>query len=129
MVVIPFKFALGSYISNSLCDEIMAFHKNSKKSYGITYVGRHSIQDKEVKNSLDVSLINSPFLSDYANELQKVLDLYIQEYPMCNSMNAFGITENINIQYYPPNDGGYLKYHCERNSKESIPLAPGILCF
>jgi hypothetical protein len=57
-------------------------------------------------------------LVNYLDSLEKIIDLYVDKFNFCNATESWGITELINIQYYPPG-GGFKVYHSERNGKLS----------
>lgn len=72
----------------------------------------------EIKTSLDASLFNAPEELQRAyfdDVLQVACEEYIKLYPMCNFYSAWRITDDCNIQYYPPG-GGFYKWHSERTS-------------
>jgi hypothetical protein len=51
----------------------------------------------------------------YLEELQLILNQYIEKFPSCNSGCSFGIREVVKIQHYKPNEG-YHKLHFERDT-------------
>jgi hypothetical protein len=48
-------------------------------------------------------------------QTQKCLDKYIAKYPASNFFSKFGVVENVNLQYYKPNES-FNFWHTERNS-------------
>ena len=52
---------------------------------------------------------------------------YMEKYEAARVVNAWGITENINIQYYQPG-AGYKQWHTERIGK-MLPSANRHLVF
>lgn len=102
----------------NLCDEFIEYHKNNKeyKGEGYTYHG----VDKKIKNSIDVSFFNGSrklFIQEYFIEISEFLTDYMNYF----NIGGFLQTEQgTNIQYYPPKEGGFFKYHCERGSTEDM---------
>jgi hypothetical protein len=105
----------------SLCDEIIDYIKKSNNKHeGSIFKNGQSIVDQNEKLSVDCNLLeNIDLANKYALQLQAVCDKYIKKYPYCNEGAKWGIAENINVQWYPKN-GGYFKYHYERNCGEGI---------
>lgn len=112
------SFISGWFIENEICDGMISFFNEDNYfpiSEGLSSVG---VVDKSKKESLDKSI--SPITKDhrvlsYLNSLSEVINLYVQKYNWCNVTEAsWRITENFNIQYYPPN-GGFKVFHFERN--------------
>lgn len=115
----------GWYLGDlNLCDEIIDFHKNSKdvkrgEIFKMNDGGKSSL-DLTIKDSFDLSLLISPELTKkYVDELQQIINLYIEKYTYCNMQAPFGLSEKIVIQHYLPK-GGYFDWHCERGSKEPV---------
>jgi len=111
------SFIYESLLDNpTLCDDIIDYHKNSdRKSPGMT--GNKQI-DLNIKNSVDCKLnYNLKLLDRYLISLQKVVNEYVEKYPMCNYYTQWGITQEIMVQFYPPN-AGYFAWHTERASFE-----------
>lgn len=105
----------------SLCDEIINFLKESPNKHdGTVFKNNITLVDKSEKLSVDCNLLDNINLANrYAAQLQKVCDRYIKKYPYCNEGKKWGIVENVNVQGYPKN-GGYFKYHFERNCGEGV---------
>jgi len=102
----------------TVCDEVIQFFKQSKgKVQGIIGEG---IVDKEVKDSLDLIValkdFSQPTMRKYLVDLMQVVQAYVDKYPTNREVASWAITEDINIQYYPPG-AGYKKWHTERASK------------
>jgi len=102
----------------TVCDEVMQFFKQSEgKVRGIIAEG---IVDKEVKDSLDLIVsrkdFSHPTMRRYLIDLMQVVQDYVDKYPANLDVASWAITEDINIQYYPPG-AGYKKWHTERMSK------------
>ena len=123
---------LGAYMIEdvSICDKLMEFY-NYKKERNEIHPGcfgtddRGGIVDKDVKDSMDVSLsvlleekdnIYNNIAKKYFDLLQNCLECYKQEYIFSDSGQTYCINGGVNIQLYLQN-GGYKKYHTERSSK------------
>jgi hypothetical protein len=103
----------------SICDRLIDYHKTSdRKRDG--HMGATKIINKEKKNSIDVSLwAPSETADDYYVILGAIVQEYIKKYPAINWYAPWQITQNPNIQYYPPN-GGYFIWHSENiNASEN----------
>ena len=98
----------------TLCDDIIAFHKNcDDKSPGeIGGANGKGVVNKKCKDSTDVAL-DPKLQAAYINALQYVTEKYIKEYPYCNCYAPWTVKESINVQHYAPK-GGYFDNHCER---------------
>jgi len=104
----------------SVCDELITYWSNNEKIPGRNYTRDQGlIINKEEKDSLDVSIDVKKeiplLLENYLKNLQIAVTEYIKKFPYCDSYGPWGVTETINIQYYPPG-GGYKVWHCERGS-------------
>ena len=79
----------------------------------------------EIKDSLDLISegrdLAHPVFKKYLYGLNEITRKYIEKYEAAGAVNAWGIREPINIQYYKP-AGGYKAWHTERIGK----LAPSI---
>lgn len=116
------NFISGWYIDNDkLCEDIIEYHKIAPdRTEG--KIGESKRIDKSLKDSTDAYLqANVDLYNRYGQELQKVLNKYIEQYPECDKCAPFTITEGINIQHYKP-EGGYYIWHCER----AYPKFPNI---
>jgi prolyl 4-hydroxylase len=106
----------------SICDEIINYHKNSNKKHkgSILDIDSGKIQENpNIKISTDVDFDKtSDIAKKYFNELQKVINKYIEQYKYCNEYGAWDIVEGVNIQHYKPNEG-YFSFHTERISNKS----------
>jgi hypothetical protein len=114
----------------NLIDDINSYmdycKQNDMVSEGTIYNsdenGNHlQFTDHKVKYSLDARMDpssgNAGFdrLEDYLLYVSDIYTGYIFEYPYCLYNPSFGITEGINIQEYPPNEGGFHLLHHERS--------------
>jgi prolyl 4-hydroxylase len=112
------------YLSNlNVCDELIAYFRQSKVEPG--QIGHERRVVPEIKDSLDLISegqdLARPVFKKYLYGLHEITRKYIEKYEAAGSVNAWGIREPINIQYYKPN-GGYKVWHTERIGK----LAPAI---
>jgi hypothetical protein len=111
------NFIMQTFLQNpSLCDEIIALHKNSEhKTAGC--IGNEKgdrIVDKEIKDSVDcVFDPNTEEFTKYVEELRGISKQYIDKYPYSGVYANWGLTETMNLQYYVPG-GGYKEWHTER---------------
>jgi hypothetical protein len=118
------KTFIGEYFleDKSICDKLINLYTNSDYKFD-GKVGVEGVVDLTHKQSTEIQL-SSNFLHNnncpeklYLNELQNMLNKYIEEYPFCNSNGAFSMTEIFKIQHYKPNEG-YHTIHCERGSNK-----------
>ena len=120
MTEILFKdvpFIRGQYIDVNLCDKIIKFFEENTNLHNPGLVGGGLRED--FKKSTDFDIGHTPYAMEYFHELQKVVDMYIEEYPECNSLSPFIIMEGTNIQRYYPSEGFY-GWHCERDGAVSM---------
>jgi len=112
------------YLSNlKVCDELIAYFKQSKVEPG--QIGHDRKVLPEIKDSLDLISegqdLDHPVFKKYLYGLNEITRKYIEKYEAAGAVNAWGIREPINIQYYKPK-GGFKVWHTERTGK----LAPSI---
>ena len=89
------SFIYEGHINHALCDKIIEYHKNSQQKYeGVNYnlYGENCV-NKNVKDSTDVPFLDEILYTEYCEELQKIINNYIQIYPSCNFYSPFGIIE------------------------------------
>jgi hypothetical protein len=111
-------FIHKGYLNNlSLCDKLIEYHnKSPERRLGNIVVSEEPTVDKDIKDSIDVSLYTQDaILLEYSVSLQILVDEYINKFEYCNAGFPWTIVETANIQYYPPG-GGYKVWHSERNS-------------
>ena len=102
-----------------VCDELIAYFKSSPgKERG--QIGHDRQVNKDIKDSLDLIIerpeFSHPTLRKYVINLMEVTKNYTEKYEAARAVNAWGITENMNIQYYQPG-AGYKQWHTERIGK------------
>jgi hypothetical protein len=72
----------------------------------------------EIKDSLDNPVfigITDPRVRDFTGEVNRVMNNYVDRFPLCAKTNIWKMEEFFNLQYYKPG-GGYHLWHCERQS-------------
>lgn len=102
------------YMPHDLCDDLINYFEESPyKKMGLVGGGKK----EDIKKSTDVSLdFHSPLFRDYADELQKGIDVYQDKYPMLKDESKFdNLNECTNIQKYLPGEGFYA-VHTEREN-------------
>jgi hypothetical protein len=122
---------IGGWLLDELqiCDELIAYF-NASPDRSAGQIGEGQV-DTEIKDSVDLHIgyerFNDPAVFKYLTGLTQVCQQYVQKYQACAALDAWGITEKVNIQYYRPS-GGYKIWHCERWGK-SMPSAARHLVF
>ena len=126
-MIIFTPFLGGDYIQNiDLLDRIVDYidHSPDRREGSMLYG-----MDKNVKDCFDLPLENNRELfSEYVKELNRVVDQYVETYPMSVHYSTWGLVEGINIQHYPPK-GHYNAWHCERSRPDPIPNVSRHLVF
>jgi hypothetical protein len=111
------NFISGWYLDDvSICDELINFHKQSPdKRLGVSSIG----YDKTLKDSVDVTLLNASIelKNSYFMSLQKVANLYSDQYKELNRIGKWASNSECIIQYYPKN-GAFFNWHTERTSAQ-----------
>jgi hypothetical protein len=119
----------------SVCDRLIDFFNDSGETKpGVCggYDAKNTpVVDTNVKDSIDLELYayeedwqsqrnqSMPqVVIDYLDELQKVCELYIQQFPFVDNYGPWGLIEPFNLQYYKPG-GGFKTFHTERLSSTS----------
>jgi prolyl 4-hydroxylase len=103
-----------------ICDELILYFKHREdKIEG--EIGHNRQVNKDVKDSIDVIVtpdqFTHPIIQKYIGQnLREVTEAYTKKFEWAGRVNAFSITENINIQYYKPMMG-YKEWHTERIGK------------
>ena len=124
-------FLKGYYIDESICDDLIAYWKESKdKQPGIVMIDGYRQIDPDKKVSTDVTI--PPHSQDvpyrnYIEELKKAAACYMQDLPWCNEYSPWDVIEQLVVQYYPPG-GGFKSWHTERPSPQ-FPIATRHLVF
>ncbi|AOV61662.1 DNA endonuclease [Synechococcus phage S-WAM1] len=74
--------------------------------------------DPSIKDSMDNPVfigITDTRVRDFTGEVNRVMNNYVDHFPLCAKTNVFKMEEFFNLQYYKPG-GGYHMWHCERQS-------------
>lgn len=74
--------------------------------------------DTTIKDSMDNPVfigITDSRVRDFTGEVNRVMNNYVDRFPLCAKTNVFKMEEFFNLQYYKPG-GGYHMWHCERQS-------------
>jgi hypothetical protein len=124
------NFIGGWYMKDTqLCDDIYQYLLDMWKigKAGPGNVGNNSVR-LEVKKSIDTLIDLNPELHNkYCENLQLVLNKYIEKYPYCNYYTGFKILEPISVQYYEKG-GGFYAWHTEHDS-DRVPFRSRHLAF
>ena len=119
---LPYESFIGGwFIDESICDELIDFHKNSSnKVDGKQEEDGKLIINKNIKDSTDVGIWPKDFskyecIDFYMKNVFECLRRYGEKYPYAVSVPRFGIKDSLNIQYYKPG-GGYKRWHFENGS-------------
>ena len=126
------KSFVGAWFLSDLkiCDELIRyFHAKEGKVEG--EIGHNRTVNKDIKDSLDLYIppehFSHPIVAKYLRLLREVAAAYGEKYQAAVAVQPWGITENINIQYYKP-AGGYKEWHTERIGR-MLPSANRHLAF
>jgi hypothetical protein len=114
------NFIAGWYINKTVCDNLINYFENSNsKISGL--VGNKQI-NKSIKDSTDLSVNifeDNIIIKNYLLELINVINEYKKLYVYSDIIHDnWGITENLNIQRYYPNQG-FHQYHTEKSNINS----------
>ncbi|HSA71741.1 MAG TPA: 2OG-Fe(II) oxygenase [Burkholderiales bacterium] len=119
------QFVGDFLIDGAVCDRLIELHRACDRK-GLVKRGRMGkggslVVDPEKKDSFDVSvdLVPAELLSEYGieryyAELQRCLQLYVEQHPMLKQLGKFRVTESPAIQHYRPG-GGFKMPHFERS--------------
>jgi len=115
------SFIGGWYIPEKICDDVIDFYKSNPDKHGPGYIinGDKKVDKKildDTRMSLSVEDMNKN-IPNYNNHLALCLNNYKKKYIDLDKVQAYGINEKINIQYYKPN-GGYKVPHFENNGNK-----------
>ena len=116
---------VGDYlIDAAICDRLVELHRFCDRK-GVAHRGKINVNgapavDLESKDSFDIRLGDIPLplheeygVDSYVKELQRCVQLYMQEYPVLRKVAPFRVTESPGIQHYRPG-GGFKLEHFER---------------
>jgi len=102
-----------------LCDDIISYFNLAEKTKGHVNTPAGNLIVPSHKDSTDAVLKDVDLINRYVNELRKITDQYIANYPMCDAYSPWRIIEDMNIQHYAPGQG-YKSWHTERTEANSI---------
>jgi len=126
------KSFIGAWYLSDLriCDDLISyFQLKDGKIEG--EIGHDHEVNKAIKDSLDLIVpperFGHPIIAKYLVALREVAARYSEKYQAAGIVNPWGITENINVQYYKPT-AGYKEWHTERIGK-MLPSANRHLVF
>lgn len=111
------NFISGWYLPNaSICDELLTHYNTSDKTLGV--VGNNdnkSIVDYSIKKCTQVIVEKDTDLwrKYLVENLQSVVERYIEQYPFVNKQNRWTCIQSFSIQHYLPSEAFY-EWHCER---------------
>jgi len=123
---------IGDYVIDpSICARLMELHRACDRK-GLVKPGKlftagqkNANVDADIKDSLDVAMGEIPAelqheygVSDYAAELRRCADRYVEEYPHLRTAN-FGLAEPPVLQHYRPG-GGFKREHYERANLATV---------
>lgn len=114
------NFIYESYLPDlTLCDKLVHWFENDNWAIRSQCPGQSTLGiDEETKKSTDISIYavdfhRAPLITEYFDELYKIVQKYITLYPYAADTVKFGICESANVQRYLPGEG-YYKWHSER---------------
>ncbi len=107
-------------VDHALCDRIIEFYQKNKQHAQPGRLGRDLRVDKNMKDSMDLSLPMNVYhyFDGFFRQLLEHVDEYVQKYYYDaggSAMGPLGVAEVSNIQWYPKG-GGYPAVHCERDA-------------
>lgn len=105
----------------AICDDLIKyFHARGDKMEG--QIGHDRAVVKSIKESVDVIVTPDqfvhPIIARYFLGLRAVASKYCEKYQAAYAVNQWGVTESVNLQYYPAG-GGYKEWHTERIGKQA----------
>lgn len=105
----------------TLADEIIAFFQ-SRQDKTPGQIGNKGEVNPAIKDSLDVVVppqqFSEPVIAKYLATLRQLTEKYVEKYQAAFVVDPWGVTENINLQYYRPG-AGYKAWHTERRGKQA----------
>ena len=122
----PFDSFIGAYyIDKKICDDVVKFFKNNwdKSGPGFFNIGGKSVINKQIKDSVELSISHTNFqtpFAEYRQKLQTCLEKYVSVYTEATACAHYDVNCHYNLQYYPPG-GGFKKWHHESTNKDTSP--------
>ena len=113
------QFIYEQFIEDiSLADKFVDHYVNNTDKHLKGKVADHSGSHfSDIKVSTEMSVedeYESELSKTFCDELQIILNSYIEKYPRVNTLSRFNMVP-FNIQYYNPGEG-FLEWHSERTS-------------
>lgn len=111
----------------SICDRIIAAQDSGFLNTGEGRIGAcksdpKGTVDKTLKDSIDSNLYKRPDIADdFTANLLAVLQQYKQKFFYADDVETY-IVEDLNIQKYPKQTGGYHGWHSERQGNNTRHL-------
>ena len=115
------SFISGWCISEKICDDVIQYYKSNSDRHSIGVPQNESKVRKELLDDTRMSLTEKEMkkhLPYYSNHLALCLNNYKKKYDDLDKVQAYGINEKINIQYYKPG-GGYKVPHFENDGSKT----------
>ena len=115
---LPYSSLIGGWFTpKNVCDDLIDLYNNANsedKLPGKTFCGIGGDVKKSTDLTIDINRSDHPIIKNYFIYLQKSLEMYIEKYPIVNSLEAFDINEPFNIQYYKSGEGFFREHyeHC-----------------
>ena len=113
------------WISPEICNELINFywrHEEWHQDGSVNNSKYGQIVDLDVKNSSDFLIApccKEPIFEEYISVLTDIVNnQYFAKYEKANL--EWKIQETVNIQRYPPNDGGFKEWHSERVGRANM---------
>jgi hypothetical protein len=100
----------------TVCDALIEYFHTKTPERGVVNTDKGPIIDLDVRDSYDVPLDVGVLAVNYFNNLQTVIDSYVEKYVYSQMVTRWGLDELANIQHYLPG-GGYKKWHYERSGR------------
>lgn len=115
-------FIYSEFIDEEVVNGIIDFYNTQtifEKWPGETIADDGSgLVDPTIKDSLDNPVfigILDERVRNFTDEVNRVMNNYVDKFPLCAKTNMWKMEEFFNLQYYKPG-GGYHLWHCERQS-------------
>ena len=117
------NFIHEDYMSDlTVCDDLVKWFHSNKKLHKPGGFSDSGVVNHKLKKSTDFIFdfkdVDKETGNSYAEELQTILERYVEVYGFLNKLSFFKIIETVQIQYYKPFEG-YRTIHCERSGIES----------
>ena len=120
-------FIQGSYIPETVCDNVIKFFNDHPEQKYQAQVGQNSKVNEEVKKGTEMFCpveVIAAYLPDYLKCLHQCCNDYLLTFTAAKNVHPFNIENNIKIQHYHPSEGFY-EWHSENtghkeNSKRHL---------